>query len=91
MFAGTPSDVPQLPRGLTGDEEVSGSEDEGEKVGQVAYGGRGDRSRAPKGKKQRDGVKSRDWILAKKERQRKQGREVRPDSKYTGRSRGPHF
>lgn len=32
-------------------------------------------------------VKSRDWILQKKERDRKRGKEVRPDSKYTGRKR----
>eukprot|EP01132_Coremiostelium_polycephalum_P007558 gene7558-9292_t len=31
------------------------------------------------------------WVLSKKERQRKQGREVRPDSKYTGRKRGVKF
>ena len=31
--------------------------------------------------------KSREWILKKKERQRKQGRDVRPDTKYTGRRR----
>ena len=30
---------------------------------------------------------SRDWILEKKERRRKQGRDVRPDSKFTGRKR----
>jgi len=31
--------------------------------------------------------KSRDWILEKKERRRKQGKDVRPDSKFTGRKR----
>lgn len=31
--------------------------------------------------------KSREWIKEKKERQRKQGRDVRPDTKYTGRKR----
>ena len=31
--------------------------------------------------------KSKDWILEKKERRRKQGKEVRPDTKYTGRKR----
>ena len=31
--------------------------------------------------------KSRDWIFEKKERRRKQGKEVRPDSKFTGRKR----
>lgn len=38
-----------------------------------------------KGKKNSFSLKSK--ILAKKERQRRQGREVRPDSKYTGRKR----
>eukprot|EP01017_Pseudomicrothorax_dubius_P034533 TRINITY_DN4748_c0_g2_i3.p2 TRINITY_DN4748_c0_g2~~TRINITY_DN4748_c0_g2_i3.p2 ORF type:complete len:290 (-),score=79.88 TRINITY_DN4748_c0_g2_i3:1348-2217(-) len=37
-------------------------------------------------------VKSREWIEKKKERQKRQGKEVRPTSKYTGRTRsGPHF
>lgn len=31
--------------------------------------------------------KSRDWILEKKERRRRQGKEVRDNSKYTGRKR----
>jgi len=31
--------------------------------------------------------KSRDWILDKKERARKKGKDVRPDSKFTGRKR----
>ena len=31
--------------------------------------------------------KTRDWILEKKERRRRQGRETREDSKYTGRKR----
>lgn len=35
----------------------------------------------------KSGVKSRDWILKKKERQRRQGEETRPDTKYTGRKR----
>ncbi|XP_011704112.1 PREDICTED: probable 18S rRNA (guanine-N(7))-methyltransferase [Wasmannia auropunctata] len=35
--------------------------------------------------------KSRDWILEKKERRRRQGREVRDDSKYTGRKRSGRF
>jgi 18S rRNA (guanine1575-N7)-methyltransferase len=32
-------------------------------------------------------VKSRGWVKAKKDRQRKQGKDVRPDSKYTARRR----
>lgn len=35
--------------------------------------------------------KSKDWIVAKKERQRRQGHEVRADSKYTGRKRRGKF
>ena len=35
--------------------------------------------------------KSRDWILEKKERNRKKGKEVRADSKFTGRKRKSAF
>lgn len=35
--------------------------------------------------------KSRAWVLEKKNRCRRQGREVRPDTKYTGRNRKPRF
>ncbi|XP_077168863.1 18S rRNA (guanine-N(7))-methyltransferase [Paroedura picta] len=35
--------------------------------------------------------KSRDWVLEKKERRRRQGKEVRADTRYTGRKRRPHF
>lgn len=34
---------------------------------------------------------TRQWVLQKKARRRRQGREVRPDTQYTGRRRGPHF
>jgi len=43
--------------------------------------------RKKKGKGQRASVKSRDWVMKKKERQRKQGREVKNDSRYTARRR----
>jgi 18S rRNA (guanine1575-N7)-methyltransferase len=39
----------------------------------------------------RPSVKSREWIQNKKERQRRQGKEVVHDSKYTGRKRKPKF
>ena len=42
-----------------------------------------------KGKK--DMKHSKQWILSKKERHRKQGKEVRPDTKYTGRKRPTSF
>uniref|UniRef100_A0A2K6U390 18S rRNA (guanine-N(7))-methyltransferase n=1 Tax=Saimiri boliviensis boliviensis TaxID=39432 RepID=A0A2K6U390_SAIBB len=35
--------------------------------------------------------KSRAWVLEKKERHRRQGREVRRDTRYTGRKRKPRF
>lgn len=37
------------------------------------------------------GVKIRDWIQGKKERRRKQGKNVARDSKYSGRQRRPKF
>lgn len=35
--------------------------------------------------------KSRDWILEKKERRKRQGKEVRDSSKFTGRKRSGKF
>jgi len=35
--------------------------------------------------------KSREWILEKKERRRRQGKFTREDTKYTGRSRSGRF
>lgn len=40
---------------------------------------------------QKHDKKSRNWILDKKERQRRQGKEVRPDTKYSGRKRRGAF
>ncbi|XP_006773431.1 PREDICTED: probable 18S rRNA (guanine-N(7))-methyltransferase isoform X2 [Myotis davidii] len=36
-------------------------------------------------------MKTREWVLEKKERRRRQGKEVRPDTQYTGRKRKPYF
>ena len=47
---------------------------------------RNQRREAIKGAR-KNGVKSRDWILKKKERRRRQGEETRPDTRYTGRKR----
>lgn len=44
------------------------------------------RERIRNARKNQD-VKTRDWILKKKERRRRQGGETRPDTKYTGRKR----
>lgn len=39
----------------------------------------------------REGVKSKNWVQAKKDRARKQGQDVRHDSKFTARKRKPKF
>ena len=66
----------------------------------VANGKRGsvrvDRNEDKKGRKGRvhkkKGVgKTKDWILQKKETQRRKGKEVRPDTKFTGRKRSSRF
>merc|ERR1719322_1663185 len=54
----------------------------------VSYEAKRDRIRNARGKPLK---KSRDWILEKKERRRKKGIEVRPDTKYTGRKRKDKF
>eukprot|EP00904_Undaria_pinnatifida_P007484 jgi/Undpi1/3866/HiC_scaffold_16.g07234.m1 len=48
---------------------------------------RGPRGKAKKGKV----AKSRSWVLAKKDQQRRQGRDVRDDNKFTGRKRKDKF
>lgn len=83
LFAGASNNF-TMPKALGTDEEVQN---------QIAYGSD---DRVPQGgnrnrKGKRPAVKSKDWVKDKKERQRRQGREVRPDSKYTGRKRGPKF
>lgn len=56
----------------------------------VDYTGRDDKKFRPHSG--RKGVKDvRQWILNKKERRRKQGKETRPDTKYTGRKRPDKF
>ncbi|XP_075575922.1 18S rRNA (guanine-N(7))-methyltransferase isoform X3 [Pelecanus crispus] len=61
---------------------------DGEEVHQAKFTNERTRFRNAKGKSVK---KSRDWILEKKERRRRQGKEVRADTKYTGRKRRPRF
>jgi len=42
-------------------------------------------------RKKKGGGKSKDWILQKKNMQRKKGKDVRPDTKYTARKRPMRF
>lgn len=54
----------------------------------VSYEARRAMRKTRKGSKgDRRSVKSKSWIVAKKDSQRRRGEEVRPDSKYTGRKR----
>ncbi|NWS07762.1 BUD23 methyltransferase, partial [Motacilla alba] len=70
-----------LPKGL-------GTECASEEPHQAKFTNERTRFRNVKGKSVK---KSRDWILEKKERRRRQGKEVRADTKYTGRKRRPRF
>jgi len=49
------------------------------------------RSTKDRRKKKRPVIKSREWVLNKKERQRRQGKLTRPDTSFTGRKRKPKF
>ncbi|XP_070571656.1 18S rRNA (guanine-N(7))-methyltransferase-like [Ptychodera flava] len=80
LFAGGQANQ-QLPKGL-------GTEGKGAQT-QVAYSNARDMGKRRKDRK--SVKKSRDWILEKKERRRRQGRDVRPDSKFTGRRRSGKF
>jgi len=70
-----------VPKGLDGD------------VNEIPYSRSrevgGNNKRQKKGK--RPPVKSKDWVLAKKEKQRNKGHDVKPDTKYTARRRKDHF
>ena len=71
-----------LPKGL-------GQEDLGVNRSEVLFCGKRERPSRPKlGKAPK---KSKDWILQKKERRKRQGKETRHESKYTGRKRGIKF
>lgn len=78
LFAGGAQQ--ELPKGL-------GTEQTSEATSAIVAG----RERSRKARNQKVLKKSKEWILAKKERRRRQGRDVRPDSKYTGRKRKPRF
>ncbi|XP_071110822.1 18S rRNA (guanine-N(7))-methyltransferase-like [Haliotis cracherodii] len=77
LFAGGVAQ--QLPQGLGAQEGAQNH---------IANSDKRERMRGLRGKSVK---KSRDWIMEKKERRRRQGRDVRPDTKYTGRQRKPKF
>ncbi|XP_019869926.1 probable 18S rRNA (guanine-N(7))-methyltransferase [Aethina tumida] len=61
----------------------------GEDANGVSYTAKREKLKQQRGQSLKKG--SRSWILEKKERRRKQGKEVRQDSKYTGRKRSGRF
>jgi len=95
LFAGMSEHAQQdkLPAGLVGEEEMNEDGDGGGESKTVGYEGIRKRvERRKKGKKANRVVpKSKEWITAKKERQRRQGKKVRPDTHYTARKRPKAF
>jgi 18S rRNA (guanine1575-N7)-methyltransferase len=70
-----------MPQGMNGEEP----NEEDEQISNFKK-----RSEIKKEKKNKSISRGKDWIQKKKERQRRQGKEVREDSKYTGRKRTGH-
>ncbi|EJD02460.1 williams-Beuren syndrome critical region protein 22 [Fomitiporia mediterranea MF3/22] len=86
LFVGSGGGAQQVPRGLEGEEE----EDVREKT--VAYERRREKERKRSRGGKRQDVKTKDWILKKKELYRQRGKESVPnDSRYTGRKRRAVF
>mmetsp|Transcript_8555 Transcript_8555/g.12211 ORF Transcript_8555/g.12211 Transcript_8555/m.12211 type:complete len:297 (+) Transcript_8555:94-984(+) len=78
----------KAPAGLTEGSLLSEARQSG-----VRVDGTGDKKGGRKGKphKKKKGMKTKEWIVQKKETQRKKGKDVRPDSKYTARKRPTRF
>lgn len=77
----------QLPKGMTGDEQMSNHVQVSSSQSRQQESRRG----KPKPIRKKKGVKTKEWILHKKETQRKKGKNVRPDTKYTARRRRGKF
>lgn len=85
----------KAPQGLTGVEGALLSEARGGSGVRVAdedprKNSAGNKARGPP-KKKKGGGKTKEWILHKKETQRKKGKDTRKDTKYTGRKRPMRF
>ena len=76
----------KAPKGLTDGSLLGQSTRSGVRVDKE---GRGKKRRPPK--KGKGGTKTKDWIMHKKDTQRKKGKDVRKDTKYTGRKRPTRF
>lgn len=81
----------KAPQGLTGVEGALLNEARGGvRVADKDPRKMGKKSRGPP-KKKKGGGKTKEWILHKKETQRKKGKDTRKDTKYTGRKRPMRF
>jgi 18S rRNA (guanine1575-N7)-methyltransferase len=70
-----------MPQGIDGEEP----DEEDEQISNFKK-----RAEIKKEKRNKSISRGKDWIQKKKERQRRQGKEVREDSKYSGRKRTGH-
>ena len=70
-----------MPQGADGDEPL----EEEEQISNFKK-----RAETKNGKRNKSGHRTKDWVQKKKDRQRRQGKEVREDSKYSGRKRTGH-
>lgn len=90
LTCGPPSLNSSIPKAKGEDEESCSDEgssaDEENQTVSIS-----DRHRPRKKQKMNKKVKGRDWVLRKKERMRKKGNAVPPDSRYTGRKRKARF
>lgn len=77
----------QLPKGMAGDEQKRNHVQVSSSQSRERGAGRGKAKPIRKNK----GMKTKEWILHKKETQRKKGKHVRPDTKYTARRRRGKF
>jgi len=80
----------QMPKGMMDEKQMTSN---GRNHVQVSSsGGRPEGRRGkPKPIRKNKGVKTKEWILHKKETQRTKGKDVRPDTKYTARRRRGKF
>ena len=78
-------------RGLTNNQGVQEQQQQNQQQQHVTVGSMIDPGMSKKTKpiRKKKGVKTKEWIVHKKETQRKKGKDVRPDTKYTARRR-PH-
>lgn len=94
LFAGSPNVNIDLPKALESSGEVDddhGEDEEKLPIRNTVLFTSATKEKASRKSTGRQGVKHRDWVLAKKDRRRRQGKATAPDSKYAGRRRPVGF